>query len=403
MATPFDFNPLDPAFRRHPYDAYARGRERGVLVHEGLPVPLRSVFRFEDIQRVLRDHETFSNEIVPPAMRGEDTEGPGPQSMLGSDPPRHTRLRGLVSSAFTPRIVARLEPRMHAIADELVDAALAKGEVDLVEALTYPLPVVVIAEIIGVPAQDRDRFKKWSDQAVSTLGLGLLDGGSPERMRRQLALVDEMRAYFVPLAEERRRAPKGDLLTGLVQARFEGSKLDDDEMLSMLVLLLVAGNETTTTLIGNAAIELMQRPEDAAALRADPGLLPGAIEEVLRFSAPIQFDPRRVTRPVEVCGTELREGDLVLSWLASGNRDERVFERPDAFDIRRRKNPHLSFGFGTHYCIGANLARLEARVAIGALLRRTRRFERTNDDELPLHSSPVFRSFQSIPVRLEPA
>ncbi|MCA9512879.1 MAG: cytochrome P450 [Myxococcota bacterium] len=400
MTEPLAFNPLDPAFRRDPYDVYARGRAARVVAHEGLPLPLRSVFRYEDIQRVLRDHETFSNEIVPPALRTEDTEGPPPQSMLGSDPPRHTRLRALVSSAFTPRIVARLEPRMHEVADELVDAALDKGEVDLVEALTYPLPVVVIAEIIGVPPEDRAQFKEWSDRIVSTLGLGLLDGGDPDRMRRQMALLTEMRAYFVPLADERRRAPKDDLLTGLVQARHEGSKLDEDEMLTMLVLLLVAGNETTTTLIGNAAIELMARPDDADALRADPSLLPGAIDEVLRFSAPVQFDPRRVVRDVEVGDATLRAGDLVLCWLASGNRDERVFERPDAFDLRRARNAHLSFGYGTHYCIGANLARLEARVAIGALLRGTRRIERVNDDPLPLHGSPVFRAFTEIPVRL---
>jgi len=403
MTQPFSFNPLDPGFRRDPYPAYARGRDAGVLRHDELPLPVRSVFRYDDIQRVLRDHETFSSEIVPPALRSEDMEGPPPQSMLGSDPPRHTRLRGLVSAAFTPRIVARLEPRMREVAGELVDTALAKGEVDLVEALTYPLPVVAIAEIIGVPSEDRARFKKWSDQAVSTLGLGLLDGGSPERMKRQQALLAEMHAYFIPLAEARRSEPKEDLLTGLVQARFEGSKLDDQEMLSMLVLLLVAGNETTTTLIGNAAVELMARPEDANALRADPSLIPSAIEEVLRFSSPIQFDPRRATRDVEVAGARISEGDLVLSWLASGNRDERVFEEPERFDIRRKKNAHLSFGFGTHYCIGANLARLEARVALEALLAKTTRFERTSDDPLPLHSSPVFRSFTSLPVRLTPA
>jgi cytochrome P450 len=174
-------------------------------------------------------------------------------------------------------------------------------------------------------------------------------------------------------------------------------------MLQMLTLLLVAGNETTTTLIGNAAVELMRHPEAMTALRRDPSLVPAAVEEVLRFSSPVQFDPRRVTRDVELCGMKLREGDWVLSWLASGNRDERVFEHGERFEIRRDRNPHLSFGFGTHYCIGANLARLEARVAIEALLRGTSSVERTDDDPLPLHPSPVFRSFTRIPVRLVPA
>ena len=201
---------------------------------------------------------------------------------------------------------------------------------------------------------------------VENLGLGLLDGGNPERARRQQETFTALRNYFVPLAEQRRQHPRNDLLTGLVQARYEGSQLDDDEMLQMLVLLLVAGNETTTTLIGNAAIELMAHPEAERVLRDDLSLLPGAIEEVLRFSSPIQFDPRRVTCDTEICGLALRENDWVLSWLASGNRDERVFDQSDQFDVRRKKNPHLSFGFGLHYCIGANLARLEARVALDA-------------------------------------
>ena len=401
MTRSFDFNPLDPEQRRNPYEAYALGREQGIVAHDALPLPLHSIFRYEDIQSVLRDHETFSNVFPRNPAIIEAIGEEAPPTMLGSDPPRHTRLRGLVSSAFTPRIVQRLEPRMVEIADQLVDEAVAKREVDLVQALTFPLPVIVIAEIIGVPPADREQFKQWSDKVVESLGMGLLDGGSAERAARQNKLLGEMRDYFVSLAELRRRDPKSDLLTGLVQARYEGSQLEDDEMLQMLVLLLVAGNETTTTLIGNTAVELMAHADAAQALRRDPGLLPGAIEEVLRFSSPIQFDPRRVTRKTELCGVRLAEDDWVLSWLASGNRDERIFEHPERFDVRRERNPHLAFGFGTHYCIGANLARLEARVAIHALLRKTSAFELVGVEPLPLHPSPVFRSFSSIPVRLE--
>ena len=212
-----------------------------------------------------------------------------------------------------------------------------------------------------------------------------------------------MRAYFVPLAEAREREPREDLLTGLVQARHEGSRLSHEEMLSMLTLILVAGNETTTTLIGNAVIELLLHPAELARLRRDPGLLPSAIDEVLRFASPVQFDPRCVTRDVELRGHKLRENDMVLSWLGSANRDEDVFERPDVFDIGRPKGPHLAFGFGVHYCLGANLARLEAEVALRALLRRTASFERVDDAPLPLHPSPVFRGVTSLPVRLTPA
>ena len=403
MPDEIEFNPLDPDFRRDPFEAYARGREIGGGRHSALPVPLFSIFRYDDIQQTLRDHETFSNAFPTSPAVAEALDGEPPPSMLGSDPPRHDRLRGLVNSAFTPRIIQRLRPRMVELAHQLVDDALEEGEVDLVEALSYPLPVVIIAEIIGVPAGDQEQFKRWSDQVVANLGVGLLDGGSPERAKAQQAVLEELRAYFVPLAEERRRHPQEDLMTGLVQARYAGSQLDDDEMLQMLPLLLVAGNETTTTLIGNAAVELMAHPSAAAALRERPDNVPRAVDEVLRFAAPIQFIPRWVARETELCGKTVERGTVVLSWVASGNRDESVFERPDLFDVTRGRNPHLSFGFGTHYCIGANLARLEAQVALEALLSRTKSFERAGDDLLPLHSSPVFRSFSRIPVRLHPA
>jgi cytochrome P450 len=401
MSADIAFNPIDPEFRRDPFGAYAHGREQRGGRHAALPLPLFSLFRYEDIQTVLRDHETFSNVLPRPDHVAKEIGENEAPSMLGSDPPRHDRLRGLVNSAFTPRIIQRLRPRMVEVANQLVDDAVRQGEVDLVEALSYPLPVVIIAEIIGVPTGDREQFKTWSDQIVANLGLGLLDGGDPERARKQQAVLSELRRYFIPLAEDRRKRPREDLLTGLVEARYEGSALNDDEMLQMLSLLLVAGNETTTTLIGNAAVELMAHPAAAQALRDDPSRIPRAVDEVLRFSAPIQFVPRWVARETQLCGERVEPGTVVLSWVASANRDERVFDRPDDFDIERSKNPYLSFGFGTHYCIGANLARLEAQVALEALLTRTRRFERSDDQLLPLHSSPVFRSFSSIPIRLE--
>ena len=402
MPSDFALNPLDPATRRDPYALYARGRrEHPVFLHDGLPLRVASVFRYADVQAILRDDATYSNSFPLEQQLAElgERDMP-PPSMLGTDGDEHARLRGLVNKAFTPRIVRRLEPRMEAIASELVEAAVAAGEVDLVQALTYPLPVTVIAEIIGIPAADRAQFKRWSDEAIASLGLVFFGGFDRERIERQRRLLDEMRAYFVPLAEERARHPQEDLLTGLVQAEHEGSKLSHEEMLQMLILLLVAGNETTTTLISNAVIELLAHPDAHARVRREPALLERAIEEVLRFCSPVQFDPRRVTRDVEVGGVRLAKDDYVLCWLGSANRDEAVFERAHAFDPAREKNPHLSFGFGAHYCLGANLARLEARVALGALLARTRAIEPAWTGELPLHPSPVFRAVTSLPVRL---
>jgi len=402
MPSDFTLNPLDPATRRNPYPIYARGRrEHPVFLHDGLPLRVASVFRYADVQAILRDDATFSNSFPLQRQLAElgGAEVP-PPSMLGTDGEEHLRLRGLVNKAFTPRIVRRLEPRMEEIAAELVDAALAAGEVDLVQALTYPLPVTVIAEIIGIPAEDRVKFKRWSDEAIASLGLVFFGGFDRERFERQRRLLDEMRGYFVPLAEERARRPQEDLLTGLVQAEHEGSKLSHEEMLQMLVLLLVAGNETTTTLIQNSVIELLAHPEAQDRVRREPALLETAIEEVLRFSSPVQFDPRRVTRDVELQGVKLADNDYVLCWLGSANRDEGVFERADAFDPAREKNPHVAFGFGAHYCLGANLARLEARAALGALLSRTRSLEAAWSGELPLHPSPVFRGVTSLPVRL---
>jgi cytochrome P450 len=323
--------------------------------------------------------------------------------MLGQNPPEHTRLRSLVNQAFTPRIIRGLEPRLRQVAGELFDVALEKGEVDFVEAMTYPLPVVAIAEIIGVPADDREQFKHWSDAAVEDLGNGLFVPPGPERLQKMGRIMTEMGQYFSSLADERRRAPREDLLTGLVQAEVEGSKLSHQEMITMLVLLLVAGNETTTSLIGNTVLELLDHPDELRRLRANPDLSAAAIEEVLRFSSPVQMDPRWLARDTVVRDVKLDAGRFVVSWLGSANRDEEVFEKADRFDIGRKDNRHIAFGFGIHYCLGANLARLEARVALETLMQRTRSFERVGDVPLPMHPSIVFRGVTRLPLRLSPA
>jgi cytochrome P450 len=395
------FDPFDEATRRDPYAVYAQARrEAPVWRHPGLP--LISVFRHADVQAVLKDSGSWSNDFRP--VRGLDPlDDEGVPSMLGLDPPEHTRLRALVSQAFTPRMVRRLEPRLEAVAHELLDAALVRDEVDLVEALAHPLPVIAIAEIIGVPAEDRARFKVWSDAAVESLGSALFAPPSPERIERMRKVFNEMGDYFEELAEQRRVSPREDLLTGLVQAELEGSRLSREERISMLVLLLVAGNETTTNLIGNAVMELLAHPLELARLRADPALLPSAIEEVLRFASPVQMDPRRARRPLELGGLPVAENQMVICWIGSANRDEDVFPHADRFDLARQDNRHLAFGLGPHYCVGANLARLEAQVALRALLARTQSFERIDAAKLPLHPSIVFRGVRSLPLRIEPS
>lgn len=400
MADDFEFNPFDDGTRRDPFAVYARARrEHPVYVHAGTPIV--SVFRYDDVQAILKDSATWSNNFPPPP--GIDpSKLPGP-SMLGQDPPEHTRLRSLVSQAFTPRIIRRLEPRMYEIANELLDRALEARETDFVQALTYPLPVIIIAEIIGIPPADREQFKVWSDAAVENLGTALFVPPEPERLERLSTLLADMGVYFSELAAARRRQPREDLLTGLVQAEVEGSKLTQDEMIRMLVLLLVAGNETTTTLIGNTVVELLAHPQALRQLRADPTLVDSAIEEVLRHSSPVQLDPRRAMRAVELHGHTVQPNQIVVSWIGSANHDEGMFADPERFDITRQDNRHLAFGFGPHYCLGANLARLEAQVALHALLKRTRAFERTDDRLLPLHPSIVFRGYTELPLRLVPA
>ena len=400
MSDAIDFNPFDPAVRRDPHAIYARARaEAPILTHEGIHA--HSVFRYADILEILRDANTWSSEFRGGIPDRDDVQN----SMIGLDAPRHTRLRSLVNRAFTPGIIRRREQRLREIARDLVaDAAATDGPVDIVDALTHPLPMIVIAEILGVPVEDRGDFKRWSEVLIATLGSGLLGPGpSPEEMEREAATSAEMGEYVKALAAKRRAKPEDDLITGLIEAEEEGSKLNFDELLSMVTLLLIAGNETTTTLIGNSILTLLEHPDQLAKLRANPELMPTAIDEVMRFTSPVQLNPRRCTRSVELHGSKIEGDDMVLCWLGSAGRDETVFDEPDRFDITRSPNRHLGFGFGPHFCMGQTLALLETRIALEALLAGTASFARSDSNELPLHPSFVFNSYTRIPLHLEPA
>jgi len=398
----FAFDPIDEATRRDPFPAYRRARrEAPVYAHPGLPVT--SVFRYDDVAGILRDPRTWSSAGLRRNVAPAESEAEMPPMMMLQDGAEHARLRSLVNLAFTPRIVARLEPRIRAIAHELCDAALDASKVDLVAAIATPLPVRVIAELIGVPTEDGARFKAWSEALAANVGSGFLGASSPAQQRAQVAIRRELHAYFEPLAERRRGEPLEDLLSGLVAAELEGSRLSFPELLQMLVLLLVAGNETTTTLIGNAALDLLERPALLARTRREPAVLAGFVEEVLRFSSPIQMDARAAHKEVELRGHRFAPGDIVLAWLGAANRDEDHFARAEEFDAERRDNRHLAFGFGSHFCLGSNLARLETRIALEVLLARTRDLEPDWSGPLRMHPSFVFRSYTRVPVRIAAA
>jgi cytochrome P450 len=381
----------DPAFLEDPFPFYEMGRQMSPLRIPNMEMWM--AFKYEECVSMLRDHATWSS------FGGQQAPDAPPPSMLGSDPPRHTRLRALVSQAFTPRMVEQLEPRIRDIAAELLAPAFEAGECDLVETLSYPLPVIVIAEILGVPPEDRGSFKEWSDEVVASLGSGL--NGQGRAVRQDI--FEEMRDYLMAMVEERRRSPKNDLISGLVQAEMDGEKLTFDELLQMLILLLVAGNETTTNLIGNTALEFMAHPDEFAKVRANPGLIPSALEEVLRFNSPVQATVRRPSRDVELSGKPIAQGTPVLVWLAAANRDPEQFADPLRFDVTRSPNRHIAFGMGIHFCLGAPLARLEAKVALEELLNRVHGFERTTDGILPRVPTFIMRGVTSLPVALHRA
>lgn len=324
------------------------------------------VFRHADVEAITRDPATFSSDtsrLVPagaPVQRGMLTQ---------IDPPEHRALRHLVSAAFTPRTVADLEPRIRTVTGELLDAA---GErFDLVDALAFPLPVIVIAELLGLPAEDRELFRTWADGLFS---MQVDDPRDPELGPRIAAAMADITAYLAEGCRERRADPREDLVSALVTAEVDGRRLDDEEAANFSMLLLLAGHITTTILLGNAVRTLDEHPGVWDELRADPSLIPGAVEEVLRYRSPFTQVGRSTLRSAEVSGVTIPADALVMPWLLSANRDDRAHTEPDRFDIRRGLGggAQLAFGHGVHFCLGAPLARLEARVALEALTARYR-------------------------------
>jgi cytochrome P450 len=391
----------DLAFHNDPHPFYAQWRQTGPVRPVVLPGGFGGwlVTSYEDARQALTDPR-LSQAIQPPQVNDPippQVNDPIPPDigaaigyhMLAVDPPDHTRLRRLVTAAFTARRIEALRPRIEQITDELLDAMAGREQVDLIDALAFPLPIQVICELLGIPSQDRDSFRSWSNTLV---------GG--EALRVQLpAAMTALVSYVRALIADRRQHPGDDLLSGLIAVRDQADRLSEDELSSMVFLLLIAGHETTVNLIGNGSYLLLSHRERWERLRADPELLPAAIEEFLRYESPVETATFRITtEAMEIGGVIVPAGEIVVVSLLSANRDEKRF--PDAAELRldRPQNSHMAFGHGIHYCLGAPLARLEAKVAFSKLLARFPGLRLATDEEPSWRPGLLLRGHQALPV-----
>jgi cytochrome P450 len=369
-----EFNPMGPGMLGNPYAMYRALREQAPIYWS--PMMEAWIFtRYDDVDFILADPRFSAdrsrgrNRFSEMVAAQEQEFGPFSrvQTMLSSDPPDHTRLRRLVSKAFTPRAVENLRPRIHEIVDQLLDSAEKMGEFDLVNEIAYPLPVIVIAEMLGVPPEDRPSFKRWSTDVVQTLGGPFTPQDVFDKARVSL---EELATYLRDFIADRRAKPREDLISWLVAAEDQGNILSEDEIFATTILLLIAGNETTTHLIGSGMLALFRNPEEMQRLRDDPSLLPSAVEELLRYTGPVHLTGRVPKEPLEVGGQPVEEGHVCIALLAAANRDPSHYTDPERLDVARNPTDHLGLGDGIHFCLGAPLARAEAQIAIGAILQR---------------------------------
>ncbi len=398
-----DRRQLVPGFMADPYPVYHELRSRApVFWSEAMGYWMLT--RYDDVRATLRDFRRFTNterihrflDQLPAPMRemAQPIYENFSVGMPNTDPPEHTRVRALVNKAFTPRIVDGMRPRVQAIVDGLLDAVQDAGRMDLIRDFAYPLPAIVIAEMLGVPPDDRDQFKQWSDEIV-----GIHTSGRPDvdLIERGARAIRETKAWLRELAAERRREPQEDLLTGLVMAEEQGRVLNETELLSTCVTVLTAGHETTTGLIGNGMLALQRHPDQLRLLKDDPGQIPAAIDELLRYDTPFQRGWRLATQDTEIRGQQIRKGQTVSLIFGAACRDPEWFPEPDRFDVRREQPDQLAFGSGVHYCIGAPLARREAEIAFATILRRLPDI-RLGAGEIEWAESNTFHNIQSMPM-----
>jgi hypothetical protein len=390
------FNPMDPEFVADPYPMYHRLRAEDPVHHS--PLGFWVLTRYPDVMAMLRDPRLIKEPIAAfVAARFGMAVPPGlGLSMLDRDPPDHTRLRGLVSKAFTPRALERLRPEIQQIVDGLLDEVEARGSMDLVEEFAYPLPVRVICEMLGVPVKDHERFKAWGLDIARGLDAIMLPPDSEVGQRSvsgRRALAD----YFRELIAERRAAPRDDMLSALIAAEEAGDKLNEEELLATCILLLVAGHETTVNLIGNGTLALLRHPDQLRKLRERPGLIGTAVEELLRFDGPVQRTARIPSEDITIGGQTIPKGEMVMPFLGAADRDPTQFSDPDRLDITRADNRHIAFGMGIHFCLGAPLARLEGQIAINTLLARLPKLALATDRP-QFRQSLTLRGLQALPL-----
>jgi cytochrome P450 len=355
------------------------------------PFDMWMVFDYESVKRVVSDHEAFSSAV------------PAPDNwFIFFDPPRHTQLRALISRAFTPNSIADLEPRIRALSRELLNPAMKRGQIDLAEEYAVPLPMMVIAEMIGIPSTDWSRFRRWSD-VILKLSYAMRGMEKDEEALKAgsgfTAVTVEMNEYLTEMIAQRRAQPRDDLLTRLIDAEVDGQRLSQKEILGFFQLLVVGGQETTANLINNAVLCLTENPAQLARLRAEPALLSSAIEEVLRFRSPLQWIMRTPKHDITLQGQVLPARALILAMLGSANRDPKQFPEPDRFDITRQANSHLAFGLGIHGCLGAALSRMESRIALSDLLTMIKGFELASDQPWPPRQALHVHGPARLPLR----
>ena len=397
MGEVLTYNPFLPEVREDPYPQYQALREADP-VHRSPFLNMWVLTRYEDVALVLRDQRFSADRTKWEGFQA--LEGFQPvRSLLSLDPPDHTRLRTLVTKAFTPRVVEQLRSQAQVIVDEALDRAASHGEMELIEDLAYPLPVAVIAGMLGVPRDDRPRFREWSRVLVSSLDpVALPDSDQITAVR---AAEDALFEYLSGVVAERRREPRDDVISALIAVEERGDVLNERELLVMLNLLLVAGHETTVNLIGNGMLALLRNPEQLALLRRRPELLESAVEELLRFDSPVQLTGRIAAEACEVGGQQIGRGKLVLTLLGAANRDPQQFPDPDRLDLTRSPNQHFSFGRGIHFCLGAPLARLEGRIAISSLVSRFAELRQVG--EAVRSQTITLRGLTRLPLAVTPA